>query len=288
MGKTGLVVEGGGMKCAYCAGILDAFMSEHIQFDYCIGVSGGSGSAASYASGQIRRNIRFFTEYMHDPEFFGIRSLLKTGNLFGLQYIYGDISNSDGKDPFDYDAFMRNPMEYELAVTNAATGKAEYYGKRDFKKNDYRYFMASCAIPGACKPVRINGNFYYDGGLSDAVPVERAIYQGCTKLVVILSKPRDFVMKPQSFRTVYRMYFRKYPAVVRAIAKRHKMYHSVIRHIRRLEQEGCVFVFAPSRHTGAKIFTRDERKEWALYKLALDDFQKQKKQLRKFLNRHTE
>lgn len=86
--KIGLVVEGGGMKCAYNAGILDAFLDHGISFDYCIGVSGGAGNVASYVAGQRGRNLRFFTDHIHSPKYFGIRSLLATGNLFGLQYIY--------------------------------------------------------------------------------------------------------------------------------------------------------------------------------------------------------
>ena len=94
--KIGLVVEGGGMKCAYNAGILDAFLDEGITFDYCIGVSGGSGNLASYLAGQRGRNLRFFTEHIHSPNYFGLRSLLKTGDLFGLKYIYGELTRREG------------------------------------------------------------------------------------------------------------------------------------------------------------------------------------------------
>lgn len=82
--KIGLVVEGGGMKCAYNAAILDAFLDHNITFAYCIGASGGSGNLASYLAGQRGRNLRFFTEHIHSPGYFGLRSFLKTGNLFGL------------------------------------------------------------------------------------------------------------------------------------------------------------------------------------------------------------
>ena len=90
--KIGLVVEGGGMKCAYSAGILDAFLDEGNSFPYCIGVSAGSGNLASYLAGQKGRNLRFFTDHIHSPEYFGIKSVVKTGELFGMQYIYGKLS----------------------------------------------------------------------------------------------------------------------------------------------------------------------------------------------------
>ena len=91
--RIGLVVEGGGMKCAYNAGILDAFLDHGITFDYCIGVSGGAGNLATYLAGQRGRNLRFFTEHIHSPDYFGLKRLLKTGDLFGLQYIYGTLTN---------------------------------------------------------------------------------------------------------------------------------------------------------------------------------------------------
>ena len=106
-----LVLEGGGMKCAYTAGILDAMMDNGVTFDYCIGVSAGSANGVSFVAGQRGRNIRFYTEHINEKGYFGLSSFLKTGNLFGLQYIYGTLTNSGGADPLDFDAFMKSPME---------------------------------------------------------------------------------------------------------------------------------------------------------------------------------
>ena len=120
--KTGLIVEGGGMKCAYSAGVLDAFLDENITFDYCIGVSAGAANSASFLAGQRERNMRYYTEHVQDPRYISVRSLLKTGSLFGLQYIYGTMTNEGGKDPLDYDAYHNNPTETYLPATDAMTG----------------------------------------------------------------------------------------------------------------------------------------------------------------------
>lgn len=103
--KIGLVAEGGGMKCAYGAGILDRFLDDNIHFSYVIGVSAGSANTASYLAGQKGRNRRFYTDHINDPDYFGAKSFLRTGNLFNLRYIYADITNSTGKDPLNYEAF---------------------------------------------------------------------------------------------------------------------------------------------------------------------------------------
>nr|MCR5452232.1 patatin family protein [Lachnospiraceae bacterium] len=255
--KIGLVVEGGGMKCAYNAAILDAFLDKGINFDYCIGVSAGSGNLVSYLAGQRGRNLRFFTEHTHDPEYIGLKSLLKTGNFFGLQYIYGTLSNSTGKDPLDYPAFINNPTEYEAVVTNALTGKAEYFGKDEIAQDDYRVIMASSAIPVVCRPVELNGVPYFDGGISDAIPVKRALKKGCDKLVVILSKPRDYVRKPQGNRFLYALRCHRYPRIVSLIDKRHNVYNHNMQGIFSLEKKGKAFVFAPSRHVEVSTTTMD-------------------------------
>lgn len=283
-GKIGLVVEGGGMKCAYNAGVLDAFLDEHITFDYCIGASAGSGNLASYLAGQRERNLRFFTEHIHSSNYFGLKSLLKTGDLFGLKYIYGELTRAAGKDPLDFPAFMRNPTEYEAVVTNALTGEPEYYGRELLRQDDYRLIMASSAIPVACHPVELNGTPYYDGGLTDAIPVRRALARGCDKLVVILSKNRDYVRKPQGMRPLYRRVCRKYPNVVKAIDRRHIVYNENLQDVFALEREGTAFVFAASEPIHAGTYSMKEGEERHLYDLGLRDFAARKGELLAFLS----
>lgn len=282
--KYGLVVEGGGMKCAYNAAILDLFLDEGITFDYCIGVSAGSGNLVSYLAGQRGRNLRFFTEHIHDPEYFGLRSLLKTGDLFGIHHIYGDLTRAGGKDPLDFPAFLNNPTEYEAVVTNALTGKPEYFGKEAMKQDDYRLIMASSAIPAVCHPVELNGVPYFDGGLTDAIPVRRALEKGCDRLVVILSKNRDYVKKPQGMRPLYRLACRRYPRIVEALNRRHTVYNQNFQEVFALEQAGTAFVLAPSEPLHVGTYSMKEEAERALYDLGLQDFAAQKENLQNFLS----
>ena len=281
--KIGLVVEGGGMKCAYNAAILDAFLDHNITFAYCIGVSGGSGNLASYLAGQRGRNLRFFTEHIHNPGYFGLRSFLKTGNLFGLQYIYGTLTNSTGKDPLDFPTLKNNPAEYEVVVTNALTGKAEYFGKETMVQDDYRLIMASSAIPAACRPVELNDIPYFDGGLSDAIPVSRALEKGCDRLVVILSKMRDYVRKPQGMRFLYTMRCRQYPQIISLIDHRHIAYNQNLQEVFALERAGKAFVFAPSHPIHVGTYSMNEQLERDLYALGMEDFRKQQDDLAAFM-----
>ena len=74
MEKSGLIVEGGGMKCAYSAGILDAFLDDNVTFDYCMRVSAGAANTASSLAGQRGRNLRFYIEHVKDPRYISIIS----------------------------------------------------------------------------------------------------------------------------------------------------------------------------------------------------------------------
>ena len=282
--KIGLVVEGGGMKCAYNAGILDAFLDEQIAFDYCIGVSAGSGNLASYLAGQKGRNLRFFTDHIHSSNYFGLKSLLKTGDLFGLKYIYGDLTREAGKDPLDFPAFMKNPAEYEAVVTNALTGRPEYFGRELMRQDDYRLIMASSAIPVVCHPVKLNGTPYFDGGLTDAIPVRRALGQGCDRLVVILSKNRDYVRKPQGMGILYRWVCRRYPQIVRAIERRHFVYNENLKDVFSLEREGMAFIYAASEPIHVGTYSVKEDAERELYDLGLRDFAARRDHLLEFLS----
>lgn len=281
--KTGLVVEGGGMKCAYSAGILDAFLDENIRFDYCIGVSAGSANIASYLAEQRGRNRRFYTEHIKEPDYFGIRSFLKTGDLFGLKYIYGTLTNSDGADFLDYEKLMANPAEYVIVATNAKTGKPEYFTKDTMIKDDYRTVMASSALPSVCRPVEINGNKYYDGGVSDAIPARKALKDGCRKLVMVLSKPRDYVKTPEKYKLFYSIACARYPKIVKAIDIRHKTYMRSMRYAYELEKRQRAFIFAPSQHLPMDTYAMDPEGNQKLYELGLKDFYDRMDELKAFL-----
>lgn len=271
------------MKCAYSAGVLDRFLDDGICFDECIGVSAGSGNLASYLAGQRERNLHFYTIYPKHPEYLGMRNYLKHGSYFNLQYIYGTISNAGGLDPVDYDALQANPTEYFLTATNAKTGEAEYLSGAEMQRDDYRAIMASCAIPVMCKPVELNGKLYFDGGVADSIPVQKALDDGCGKLVVILENPRSFHRKAQKYKPVYRFILRNYPEVVKKIDDRHLRYHEVIAQIKELEKEGKAFVFAPSHAAEVKTTTKDFGEIRGLYDLGIADYDAKRDELKAFL-----
>lgn len=281
--KTGLVVEGGGMKCAYSAGILDRFLDDSITFDECIGVSAGAWNLASYVAGQRGRNLRFYVEHTKDPRFMGIWNFITKGSYFNHRYIYGELSNSTGKDPFFYSEALQNPAELLLTATDAKTGKARYFSKTEMAVNDYRVLMAGSAIPALCRPIEIEGRMYYDGGVADPIPLKKAFDDGCEKVVVLLENARTFVRQPQGMKQVYRAMLRKYPKIIEMIDERHTRYNETLKRVYDMEKEGRIFIFAPPENTGVSTSTKDTKLMQKLYDRGVSDYNQKREELISYL-----
>lgn len=285
MTKIGLVVEGGGMKCAYSAGVLDKFLDDQVTFEYVIGASAGCANAASYLAGQRGRNRRFYTTHIHEKGYFGFDSLLKTHDLFGLDYIYSTLTNSNGGDPLDWPAIVANPAAFEVVATNAVTGDPRYFRKEEMRQDDYQMIKASCALPAACRPRIIDGVPYYDGGMSDPLPVDRAFLQGCDKVVVITSKPRTYMKKKERPRILYTLRLLRYPKMIEMLNNRHIRYMADFRHVFDLEKQGKVFVFAPSKTLDMSTFAMNAEDNQALYDLGIADYEQLAAELKKFMKK---
>ncbi len=273
------------MKCAYTAGILDKFLDYNLTFDLAVGVSAGASCTASYIAEQYDRNRRFFVEHVNNPNYLGIHSLLKTGSLFGLDYIYSEITNSDGEDPLDYDTFINSPVEYYAVATDAKTGKPRYFGKSEVPRDDYQVFKASSAIPVACKPIQVRNNLYFDGGISDPIPVKFAETQGCKKMVLVLCRPKDTIREEQDYLPFIKKALRRYPETFERIAHRHETYNDTLSYAKWLEEEGKLYIIAPKDTLPVSTYTKDPAVLQQLYDIAFEEFEAEKDDLFAFLNK---
>ncbi len=271
---TGIIDVGGGLRGVYGAGIFDYFLDENIEFDHCIGVSAGSANICSYIAKQRGRNYYFYTDYSFRKEYMGWHNLLYTGSYINMDYIYGELSNTGGENPLDYCAFSEAKTDCTVVATNALTGKPTYFGKKDMMQDDYNIMKASCCIPVVCKPYEIHGVPYYDGGISDPIPVRKALEDGCDKVVVILTKPIDTVRNPDKDRLPSKVLKRKYPKAAAALANRYKTYNSQVQLAKKYQSEGKVFILAPDSCEGMDTLTRDKSIIDKLYRKGYRDAQK--------------
>lgn len=265
MAKTGVVDVGGGFRGIYAAGVLDRCIDDGVTFDLGIGVSAGSANIASFISRQKGRNFRFYTEYGLRPQYAGIRNFLFKRSFLDLDYVYGTLSNTGGEDPVDFEAFAANPMDFIVAAAEAETGEVAYFDKQDIKLDDLSILKASSAIPTVCKPYEVEGIAYYDGALGDPVPVDKALEEGCDKVVVILTKPRDTLRTADSDIKLARFINKKYPKAAVALRERARRYNEGVARTKELEAEGRVLIVAPDDTCGVSTLTRDKEKLYALY-----------------------
>lgn len=239
--KTGLVLEGGGVRGIYVAGVLDVFLEEGLSFDGVIGTSAGVVHGCSFLSGQNGRSLRYYKKYCADPRFMSLRSWLATGDIVGVDFCYHELP--DKLDPYDHQAFINCNVPFYAACTNVETGEAEYLRVTNMA-TQIDYVRASASLPYFSRLVEIDGKKYLDGGCADSIPIKAFRDMGYQRNVLVLTQPATY-RKKSSAKLVTKLCYRKYPAFVNALTSRHRTYNETLGLIRNLERSGQVFVIRP-------------------------------------------
>ena len=265
--KLGLVLEGGAMRAIYTAGVLDAFMKENIWPDGLIGVSAGAIHGSVYLGNQPGRTIRYYKKYCRHKNFMSFYSLLTTGSMVGEQFCYHDLP--DALDPFDYDTFAQSPVDYYITCTDLNSGKAIYHQTKDLRK-DMDYLLAGASMPYVSRIVEIGGRKLLDGGVADSIPIEAAREMGFFKNIVVLTQPKGYQKKPQN-RMLAKLFYKKYPKFIEALARRHEVYNATLKRIEELEQAGEIFLIRPSKDLQIKRVEKDPTRLQEQYDLGYFD-----------------
>jgi predicted patatin/cPLA2 family phospholipase len=262
----GIIDVGGGMRGSFTAGIYDYLNDQGVQpFDYLIGVSAGSGNMVSYLAGQRGRNLRFYLDYAFRKEYMSMHNMLRKGSYINLDYPYTILSGPGGEDPVDLEAFNASAARYEAVVTDAATGDPVYYDKALLREGNFDPIKASCAVPGACQPYPVMGRPGFDGGVADPVPYKRALAQGCDRVVVLLTRPADYLRPLLEHQEVMEKALRRWPNAYGALLRRSVRYNTDVAAVKALEQAGKALLIAPSDIAGMATLTKDRAAVERLY-----------------------
>ena len=263
--KFGIIDVGGGLRGIYGAGVLDHCLEENIRFDCCIGVSAGSANMSSYVAGQHGRNKPFYEDYSFRPQYMSVHNLVQKHSYLDLEYVYGTLSNAGGENPLDYDALQQNPAELVVVAARAEDGRPVYFTKNDIRQDDYRVLMASCCIPVVDRPYFMDGVPYYDGGLADPVPLEKAFAMGCDHVAVILTKPIAPEQTGSRDKKLARLLRHRYPEAAKGLSVRAERYNATVRQALKLEQAGTACVVAPDSTEGMATLTKDKESLEKMY-----------------------
>lgn len=279
--KIGLVLEGGGMRGLYTAGVLDVMMEHQFMPDVVCGASAGVTFGVNLLSGQRGRVLRYNCRYVGERRYISMHSWLTTGNMINRDFAYGLLPRE--LDPFDEETFERAPAEFYATITNMRTGQAEYVRITDtWKQMDV--IRASASLPIICQPVEWQGEKYLDGGLADNIPLDKCLELGCDKVIIVLTRPMDYV-RNDHIAPLCRLAFPRYKALLRTIDQRNEKYNARVQQIHELEEQGKVFVIRPSENRPVGRLEKDLDKLRALHALGVQDATKQWQALKDYLEK---
>ena len=279
MYECGLVLEGGGTRAIYSAGVLDAFIENDITFPYVIGVSAGTCNGASFLGKCKRRYHDIVVNYVNDKRYMGKECLLKTGEFLGSEWIFGELSYDIY--PLNQDEFENSNAVFCCVVSNAKTGKAEYLYPKSLREVGCPEIRASCSMPLVTKGLEIGGELYFDGGLIDSIPLERAFDDGCDKAVVILTQHKGYEKHP--VKPVVSKLFKKYPLIGKALSERHIKYNEQLEYVREMEKQGRIYVIQSHTPLNCPTLEKSTAKLESIYQLGYSQGLKAIDEVKEFL-----
>ena len=280
--KLGIVMEGGASRTIFSCGVTDVFMDEGIYPEYLIGVSAGIAYGVSYASGQRGRNAEFTEKYMHERRYMGLHHFLnpKKRCYYNLDFAFDEVPNR--LVPYDYEALANYSGQVVAVVTNIDTGEPEYFDIPPYEKH-WETTIASCSLPVLFQPVKLGDNYYLDGGIADPIPYKKALEEGCDKVIVLLTRERDFVMKEEPASAIINRACRKYPKILERMKGRVESYNRMLQEMQEEERKGNLFLIAPEDTLGVGRTEGNWEKLKPLYEEGVETARRQMDKIKAYL-----
>ena len=254
--RSAMIDVGGGFRAIFGAGVMDRMMEDGVTVDHCYGVSAGSANMVSFISGQHGRTHKFYTEYAFRKEYASLDNYIKNHNYANLEYVYSTLSNHDGEYPVDYEAFAANPTGFTVIACNAEDGSTKYFDKSDVSYDNFDIMKASSAVPVACEPYVIDGVPYYDGGIADPVPVQKALDDGYDRVVVILTRLKDVLREQKKDIGPAAILRRSHPTAAERLLNRSRTYNDEVALAKEYEKDGRVLILAPESLYGLNTLSK--------------------------------
>lgn len=267
MEKIGLVLEGGAMRGLYTAGVLDVMLEHGIEVDATVAVSAGAAFGCNFKSRQVGRVLRYNVRYAGDKRMGSLRSLIKTGDIFDVEFAYHTLP--EVLDEFDSKTFSNDPSQFYVVSTNMESGKPHYELMTNGLQKDVEWIRASASLPIVSNPVEIDGLHYLDGGIADPIPLAWMKRNHAKKNIVILTRPEGYI-KPKEKKIVVNA-LKKYPKCAQAIANRHNVYNHSVLLVEEDAKLGNTFLIRPSIDLGIKRTEKNVTKLEAMYDLGRYD-----------------
>lgn len=269
MGKIGLVLEGGGMRGAYTAGVLDWLIEHEMVFDYVVGISSGALYSGMYVLGKRDALYQAAVKVAADKRNVGWEAIKHEKTIVGYEFLYDTITKT-----LDYPiAELANITTHnDIGVYDIEAQKTIWIDQKQVAKNP-KFIQAACTLPIFGKKVKIDGRDYMDGGVTTMIPIEQSLEAGCDKHLIITTKSMDFVRKPQGFlqKHLLRFIYRKHPKLIEDFENRRDVYYQERAKIESLVDEKKALYLHPSREVGVSRFGGSEEQFEELFQMAHAD-----------------
>lgn len=266
---AGLVLEGGGMRGVYTAGVLEYLLEKEIEFPYVIGVSAGAANAASYLSKQKGRNRKVNIEMVSDPRYISWQNFIRTRQAFGMDFIFDEIPNKIV--PYHYDEFYKNETEFVVGTTDCMTGEPVYFSKEDYGQDMLKVIRASSSLPFLSPEIHYKNKILLDGGISDPIPLKKSIQDGNNRNVVVLTRNEGYMKSPSKFQFLVKRKYPQYSGLQTALANRYQVYNETLAFLKEEEKKGNVMVIRPTEPLEVGRMERNPAKLEKLYQQGYDD-----------------
>lgn len=280
--KTAIVLEGGGLRGAYTAGVCAWFIENNLEFDIHIGISSGAMHACSLAMKDIKLLHDSSVDYAVHPNNVGLRAFLNEGTPVGYNYMFDEILTK--KLNLTAERLREIDSLVEFGIYRLAVQKTEWYNQNDMD-DKIKLLQAACTLPIAGRNVKVNGEWFMDGGVTTMIPVERALEHKVDRMIVVTTKPSNFVRKDNGSVTQFflDLFYFKYKTLLQDFRKRKDVYNREMELVRKLEKEGMIIHIHPSKDFGAKRFSATLEQVQSMYDLGRSDCEAKKKTIFKFL-----
>ncbi|MFX3623623.1 MAG: patatin family protein [Ectobacillus sp.] len=267
--NKGLVLEGGGMRGVYTAGVLEFFMDKDLFFPYVIGVSAGACNAASYLSRQKERNKRVNIGYIDHPQYLSYKNLWRKKQLFDMDFIFHEIPTKYV--PFDFETYMSGKERFLVGTTDVETGEPVYFEKGGTQEEIMKLLRASSSLPFIAPIVEFRGKKLLDGGIADPIPIRKAQQDGCEKAVLVLTRNAGYMKRPAKFTWMAKRAYREYPKLVESMLSRYEVYNETLSYIDQQEKAGDIFVIRPQEKLEVGRMEKNPHKLASLYQHGYKD-----------------
>lgn len=280
-GNTGLLLEGGGMRVAYTAGVLDLFLDKGIEFPVVATASAGALIGSSYITKQRERNYRMLAEIGGNPKSISFKRMIQERELYSMDYIFNQVPNEIA--PLDFEAFSQSISKFIIGTTDINTGHPIYHDTYDTKEDLFKIIRASCSLPVIASSVSYQDLDLMDGGVSDPIPIKPLMDKGMKKHVVILTRNKGYIKKGTKLNWLFKRIFYNKPQLQRLLQDRHLMYNQTMQNLLDMEKRNEVFIIQPEVPLAATRIERNIEKLQNLYVQGYKEAEMKSEALKQFL-----